>query len=156
MSPRTRLIVFGSRNLEIFWQGTCKSKFLTKIFWILAIANFDGQSDVWRFVGGNRRKNGNWELVGLYVALCGDLVEGKSQLGVSCLMSSSPMGVLANLWGSAGIVHHRHHLYAKTRNVVLFLDIEYKVTAAVKQPWVNHAFLGNSAKSEWGADQRSL
>ena len=37
-----------------------------------------------------------------YVALCGDLVaekeEVKRQLGVSCLMSSSPLGVLANLW----------------------------------------------------------
>ena len=36
------------------------------------------------------------------VALCGDLVvaekEVKSQLGVSCLMSSSPLGVLSNLW----------------------------------------------------------
>ena len=54
----------------------------------------------------------------LYVALSRDLVEGKSQLGASCLMSSTPRGVLANLWGSAGIVHH--HLYAKARNFVLF------------------------------------
>ena len=103
------------------------------------------QLGTWMDFGGGKRRqtNTNWELVALYVALCialyvalyvalcGDLVEGKSQLGVSCLMSSSPLGVLANLWGSAGIVHHRHHLYAKTRNVFPFLDTEYKVTALV-------------------------
>ena len=68
----------------------------------------------------------------LYIALSRDLVEGKSQLGASCLMSSTPRGVLANLWGSAGIVHH--HLYAKARNFVLFLDLLWSTWASAAEP----------------------
>ena len=66
-----------------------------------------------------------------YVALCGDLVaekeEVKRQLGVSCLMSSSPLGVLANLWAllAYSTPPSTIHLNAQ-KNSVFFLDTGHK------------------------------